>query len=581
MELFSIKFVLIRIAEITLGGRQMDEVKSTAGTAVIEPLKKKRKKKKTAKIIITIAVILVVIAGIAFGLYKLFYQAATEKQMLTDIVQRGSIQSTVTGSGVTKAKDAVTITLSSGGTVLDVLVKDGDMVKAGDPLYTIDSTEALAAVDEAQKNVENFEKQLKALTDAYQYLNVTAAYKGTLMSVVDIAIGDPISSGMKIATLVDDSKMKLVLYFNYAYKDDIKKGQAAVVSVPSTMDQLSGTVSEINYVKKITPEGAMLFQVVVTINNPGILTADMGAAAILTSISGETIYSYESGKLAYNHATDIMTKVGGKASFVNLLDYAPVNSGETLLRIDAEDNDAQVAAIENQLKNAQETLAKAQDNLKNFNAVSPLDGTVLSCSLVAGERVETGRVAINIADTTVMTVEAQIDQLNISYVKPGMMCQITQWGRNGQETFMGIVDSVSLEGKFENGVSFYPAVIKVDNTTGTMMSGMYIDYSLVASQSDNTLMVPVQAVKYTDLGTCLFIQAETKPENALDAEALALDVPNGFYAIPVTVGLSDNTYAEIIDGVAEGTVVFTQFMTDNGNSYMGGGGGPIMYASKG
>lgn len=113
------------------------------------------------------------------------------------------------------------------------------------------------------------------------------------------------------------------------------------------------------------------------------------------------------------------------------------------------------------------------------------------------------------------------------------------------------------------------------------MSGMYIDYSLVASQSDNTLMVPVQAVKYTDLGTCLFIQAETKPENALDAEALALDVPNGFYAIPVTVGLSDNTYAEIIDGVAEGTVVFTQFMTDNGNSYMGGGGGPIMYASKG
>ncbi len=560
----------------------MEELKNTAGTAIMEPQKKKRKNKKTAKLIITIAIIVVVLAGIAFGLYKLFYEATAEQQILTDFVSRGSIQSTVTGSGVTKAKDAETITLTSGGTVLEVFVKDGDMVKAGDPLYTIDSTEALTAVTAAQKTVDNYLKQLADVQEAYNYLSVTAVHSGTLINTMAIEVGDSVSLGQKIATLVDDSKMKLILYFNYAYQNDIKKGQTAVVSIPSTMDQINGTVSEINYVKKITPEGSMLFQVVITVNNPGILTADMGSTAVLTSTSGETINPYESGKLSYNNTTDILTKVAGKANFVNLLDYSPVKSGETLLRIDAEDNDEQVAALENQLKTAQEALAKAQDNLKNFNAVSPLDGTVLSCSLVPGERVETGRVAINIADTSVMTVEAQVDQLNISYVKPGMMCQITQWGRNGQEMFMGTVDSVSLEGKFENGVSFYPAVIKVDNTTGTMMSGMYVDYSLVASQSDNTLMVPVQAVKYTDSGTCLFIQVETKPENALDAEALAFPIPDGFYAVPVTVGLSDNTFAEIIDGVDEGTVVFTQFMTDNGNSYGGGGGGgPIMYASKG
>ena len=43
MEQFSLNYVLIRIAQITLGGRRMDEVKSTAGTAVLGPLKKKRK----------------------------------------------------------------------------------------------------------------------------------------------------------------------------------------------------------------------------------------------------------------------------------------------------------------------------------------------------------------------------------------------------------------------------------------------------------------------------------------------------------------------------------------------------------
>jgi multidrug efflux pump subunit AcrA (membrane-fusion protein) len=554
----------------------MDELKSAAGPAVMEPqLKKRKKKKKAVRIIVTILIVLIVLAGIAFGLYKLFYEKEEDKQILTDIVQRGSISSTVTGSGVTKAMDSASITLSSGGTVLEVFVQEGDMVFAGDPLYTIDNTEALTAVDEARKVVENYEKQLQAIYDSAGNLTITADYSGTLIDTADIDIGDAVGAGQKIATLVDDSKMKLVLYFNYAYKDVISKGQAATVSIPSTMSQLSGTVSEINYVRKITPEGALLFQVVITMDNPGTLTADMGATAVLTSSSNETIYPYESGKLAYNRTTDILTKTPGKAAVVNLLGYSTVKSGDLLLKLDAEDNADEIAAIENQLKDAREKLVKAQENLNNFNAVSPLDGTVLFCGLTPGMQVQTGTLAINIADTTVMTVDAQIDQINITYVKPGMMCQITQWGRNGQEFFTGVVESVSLEGKFENGYSYYPAVIKVDNMTGTMMSGMYVDYSLVASQSDNTLLVPVQAVKYTDGGTCLFIQTETKPENALDPEALGFEVPEGFYAVPVTVGLSDNSFAEIIEGAEEGTVVFTQYMTDNGSSW-NGGGGPIM-----
>ncbi len=576
-EHYLMQLVIIMIAIFTLGGRQMDELKSTAGTAVLESQPKKRKKrKKTLRIIITIAIVLVVLGGIAFLLYKLFNEAEADKEILTDSVQRGSIQSTVTGSGLTKAMDSASITLSSGGTVLEVFVQDGDMVFTGDPLYTIDSTEALAAVDDARKVVENYEKQLGAISEAYNHLAVTADFSGIILDAADIKVGDAVGVGTKIATLVDDSKMKLALYFNYAYKDDIKKGQAAVVSIPSTMSQLSGTVSDINYVRKITEEGSVLFQVVITLDNPGTLTSKMGATAVMTGALDEIIYPYDAGELTYNRSVDIVTKAAGKASTVNLLSFAPVNSGALLLKLDADDNDDQAAALENQLKDAREKLQKAQDNLNNFNAVSPMNGTVLSCSLVPGMQVQAGTVAINIADTAVMTVEAQIDQLNITYVKPGMMCQITQWGRNGQETFMGTVESVSLEGKYENGYSYYPAVIKVDNMTGTMMSGMYVDYSLVASQSDDCLLVPVQAVRYTESGPCLFIQSETKPENALDAEALGMEVPEGFYPVPVTVGLSDNMSAEIIDGVEEGTVVFTQYMTDNGNSWDMGGGPVIM-----
>ena len=52
---------------------------------------------------------------------------------------------------------------------------------------------------------------------------------------------------------------------------------------------------------------------------------------------------------------------------------------------------------------------------------------------------------------------------------------------------------------------------------------------------------------------------------------MGLEIPEGFYAVPVTVGLSDQTSAEIIEGVQEGDEVFVQFMTNQADSWSGGG----------
>jgi len=537
-------------------------------------LKQKRKRKKMIKRIVSIAIVLAIGGGIWYGIASLFKEEEVKKEILTDTVYRGSIQSMVTGSGVTRAKDASTITLKEKGTVLDVFVSDGDFVNKGDRLYTIDSTKAAEAVSTAQKTVNNYQKQLSALYEAYDNLNLKTPYAGKLLDAkTDIEVGDELSNGVKLGTLVDDKKLKLKQYFSYAYEDDIFVGQTAQISIPTTMNILSGTVTEVNKIRKISNEGAVLFEVVFTIDNPGGLTADMGASAIIYTSGGESIYPYESGKLIYNRTTDIETKVSGKVLAVNLVNFADLSAGESLIVLAGDDAEEQIATIENQLKTAHETLATAKESLDNFNAVAPISGTVLSCNLKPGEEVESGRVAISIADTSVMTVEAQIDEMNVSYIKPGMMCNITQWGRNGEQTFMGIVESVSLEGKYENQISYFPAVIKVDNPDGSLMSGMYIDYSMVASQSDDCLLAPVQAVKYLETGTCLFIKADAPPENALNAEELSLDVPEGFYAVPVKVGLSDKSSAEILEGVEEGTEVFTQYMTDRGNMY----GGMMVY----
>ena len=327
--------------------------------------KKKKGSKKMVKRIIAIVVAVAVIAGIAFGMWRFLF-SEPKQEILRDTVTYGSISNPVEGYGVTKALNSATITLTTKGTVQEVFVSEGDFVTEGTPLYTIDSTDAYAAMEEAQKTVRNYEKQLQAIYDSYEDLTVRPAFNGKLLlaeGTEDLAVGNDISPSTKLATLVDDSKMKLTLYFNYTYENDIYVGQTARVSIPASMSQPTGTVEQINKVRYITPEGAVCFQVVIGVDNPGTLTADMGATAILAGASGEDIYAYDSGKLEYNRTADITTKVGGEILSINLINYADVTTGDVLMTISGEDNEEQIASLENQLKTAKENLTKAQENL--------------------------------------------------------------------------------------------------------------------------------------------------------------------------------------------------------------------------
>lgn len=176
---------------------------------------------------------------------------------------------------------------------------------------------------------------------------------------------------------------------------------------------------------------------------------------------------------------------------VSLLDYGDVKAGQLLVQLGAKDTDEEIASKENALKAAQEKLEEATKELEKYNAVAPIDGTVLQCSLTEGQEVSSGQ-GITIADTSQMIIEIQVDERNARYIKAGMMVDINQYGT----PYVGIVESVSMTASGENGVASIPAVVTVDNYDGSMIPGTYAEYSFVASESEDCLTVPVQAVKY-------------------------------------------------------------------------------------
>ena len=520
----------------------------------------KKRNKKTVKRIIAIVVAAAVLGGIIFGMwYLVFRKDNSQGTIYAESAYIGSIQSTVQGSGNAKAKDSSTISVPAAGTVQELFVSSGDQVYAGQQLFNIYS-------ETAQNTLASAQEQVNSLNEKVANLTLRAPFSGKLMEVAEFSKGDTVAEGTTVAKLVNDKKLKISLYFSYAYDGLIKTGQTAEVSVGAVMFTAAGTVDAVNRVSYITPEGGSYFEVVVSFDNPGTLTADMAATATVYDSNGSPMYPYEDGKTEYYEVRNLVTKAGGPLVKSNLLNYANVSAGDALLTMSSE-------SLDEQIKTAQEALQKAQNDMASMNAVSPIDGTITSCTLYEGAEVKAGDAVITIANTATIIVEITVDDRNIGFVKLGDMITLSDYN-NG--SYMGTVTNINTEGNVGQGTTTFPVTLEVDNMDGTLYAGAWLTYSFVTSQSEDCVLVPTTAVKSVldsegNKQTVVFVQRDEKPDNAIELDSSITNVPtekDGYYPVLVETGISDTKNVEIKSGINDGDMVFINYtVTDGSDSW--------------
>ncbi len=187
-------------------------------------------------------------------------------------------------------------------------------------------------------------------------------------------------------------------------------------------------------------------------------------------------------------------------------------------------------------------LRASQINLNYTNINSPVDGTVVTRNVTAGQTVaaslQTPTLFLIATDLTKMQVDTNVSESDIPGAVQGAGASFTVDAFPTQ-TFHGTVAQVRQSPISVQNVITYDVVIAVSNPNLLLKPGMTATAAIVRSQSRNVLRVPSQALRFTPAGA---------PAAGARQHVVWVERAGKLVAVPVTVGLDDETFAEIKSG---------------------------------
>ncbi len=527
---------------------------------------KKRKKKKW---IVLVAVLLVAAVGIGyFTNSKKGLDQAVMSQVNDVETVYGDITTTITGTATIQPKDQYSVTSLVKGEVLSSPFEEGDTVNKGDVLYQIDSSDVQKNLESADLSLQRAQMEYENAASGVNDLQVVSDTAGVI-SQVHVTQGGQVQEGTVLADIYDASYMELTLPFNESDISQIAVGQTAQIQIYNTSDVLYGVVSEIRNASYAKTGNALVQDVVITVQNPGVLTPEDTATATINGISCN-----DSGNFTYISESTITSTASGQITALYLTEGNKVNVGDlvAVLKNDTADQTLKNSALS--LQDAQLSSQKAKEELEDYTITAPISGTVVEKNVKAGDKLDNSAAASTtssnamavIYDMSSLKFDLNVDELDINKMKVGQEVVITADALEGKE-YKGTVTKVSVNGTTTNGVTTYPVTVEITEFDDALLPGMNVDVSIVVSNSQHVLMVPITAV---NRGDTVYVKGEKESEDD--------SAPEGYKTVKVTTGVSNDEYVEITSGLKEGDIVRSEVVMQSNQDMMMNGmqGGPMM-----
>jgi HlyD family secretion protein len=254
---------------------------------------------------------------------------------------------------------------------------------------------------------------------------------------------------------------------------------------------------------------------------------------------------------------------------------------------------AQLDSASNQVAMAKATVASAQDSLDKTTIVSPLEGTITVLNSQLGERVlgtaqNEGTDIMTISDLNEMEARVNIGEMDVVSIQLGQKTRL-EVDSFKDKKFTGVVTAIANSSGDNSRSSTASSISSSDNSQGATQfqvrirvtdkeffrPGMSVTAEIETRYRTNAIAVPIASVT-TRLsksksglqntnsisGTNSIVAIENKTNSASGGKSSGdskgpidvVFVVSGDHVkmVPVKIGISDDNYYEITDGLNEG-----------------------------
>jgi len=470
---------------------------------------------------IIVGVLILAIAGGGYYYYSSTRSRRTNTPTVTPVQTatafRGNIVLQAGGAGTLAPANQVNFGFGTSGQIIELNVKIGDQVQAGQLLGKIDDSAVQAAYDQAKRN----------LADLTTPAAIAQAEQAVAQSEVDIR-----NAHTSLQRLISPDVMYWDDHLATA-QDDLKTAQAAGGANPTAdqqtkIDQANTALSraennlqaaKIAYINTYVP-ATFKYQV-----NNQIVVNDK-----VTTVTTYEVVPPSDAEIAAARATYQLAIENQKETQA----YLDLLNGKALPQ------DVPGSSLTS-LVAAQTALQTAQDNLNSTQLISPITGTVTDLTANVGDNVSATAI-ITVADISQpYTIDSYFDSEDWLNVQVGYPANIT-FDALPDQSFTGQVTVVYPTLDTSSNSPLVHVTVKLTEVVSSDLPvGATAAVDVISGQAKDAVLIPVEALHQASPGKYgVFIRTNGQ---------LRLRM--------IDVGLQDPSYAEVKSGLQIGDVVTT------------------------
>lgn len=224
---------------------------------------------------------------------------------------------------------------------------------------------------------------------------------------------------------------------------------------------------------------------------------------------------------------------------------------------------AQVQALAAQIDQTTSSLRAEEARLNYSQIYAPMSGTVVEVLARKGQTLNATQqtpTILQIADLSVMTVEAQVSEADVNRLKQGMDVYFTTLGDQNRR-WTGQLRRIEPTPKVENNVVLYSALFDVDNDQGALFPQMTAQVFFIIDRAEDVRVLPVDALKSRSSA-----RSTDLTQGGRRAEVMLIMPTGETRRQEVTTGLSNRVQIEIVAGLELGDRVELPSATTSGGN---------------